>query len=121
MNPDIKAQWVAALRSGEYQQGRSLLRREECFCCLGVLCDLAVKAGVVSWEPPAGVNVQEGAQGCGNAVAALPNSVKRWAGLELGDPWVTIDGPGKGNWLSRVNDVLLLKFPAIADLIEAQL
>jgi hypothetical protein len=42
----IKAEWVAALRSGRYNQGQSQLRylQEEDgsakFCCLGVLCDL---------------------------------------------------------------------------------
>jgi hypothetical protein len=46
---DIKAKWVAALRSGEYKQGRGRLkfRREGSdeaeFCCLGVLCDILDK------------------------------------------------------------------------------
>ena len=44
MDKKTKKQWVAALRSGEYEQGTSWLRREkngtEQFCCLGVLCDL---------------------------------------------------------------------------------
>jgi hypothetical protein len=33
MDPEVKAVWIAALRSGKYQQGRG-------FCCHGVLCDL---------------------------------------------------------------------------------
>jgi hypothetical protein len=38
---DIKARWVAALRSGEYAQGRGALRNEEGEnCCIGVLCDV---------------------------------------------------------------------------------
>lgn len=41
MNPEIKAQWVAALRSGTYPQGQSVLRSlDGRYCCLGVLCDL---------------------------------------------------------------------------------
>jgi hypothetical protein len=41
MNPEIKAKWVAALRSGEYKQGRGNLRdKDNAFCCLGVLCDI---------------------------------------------------------------------------------
>lgn len=40
MTPDLKEQWVAALRSGEYKQGPGWLRRGDKFCCLGVLCDL---------------------------------------------------------------------------------
>lgn len=34
----IKAEWVAALRSGEYKQGTSFLYRSNgTYCCLGVL------------------------------------------------------------------------------------
>jgi hypothetical protein len=45
MNPEIKAKWIAALRSGEYAQGRYALRDGDHFCCLGVLCDVVG----VSW------------------------------------------------------------------------
>ena len=40
MNEDIKIKWLAALRSGEYQQTKEALRAEGSFCCLGVLCDI---------------------------------------------------------------------------------
>jgi hypothetical protein len=35
---DFKQKWVAALRSGEYKQGREELfnKRKGCYCCLGV-------------------------------------------------------------------------------------
>lgn len=41
----VRKQWVEALRSGKYQQGRYRLRKiiyngTEGFCCLGVLCDI---------------------------------------------------------------------------------
>lgn len=40
--------WLNALESGEYQQGRGKLRtKDNKFCCLGVLCDLAVKEGIL--------------------------------------------------------------------------
>ena len=33
--------WVAALRSGEYKQGRKSLKKlDGTYCCLGVKCDL---------------------------------------------------------------------------------
>lgn len=48
MNPDIKADWVAALRSGEYKQGQGTLRRGDKFCCLGVLYEAC---GLVMWHP----------------------------------------------------------------------
>ena len=51
MNADLKARWVAALRSGEYKRGSSTLKRAlmagDTFtglyehCCLGVLCEVA--------------------------------------------------------------------------------
>ncbi|HEY6276973.1 MAG TPA: hypothetical protein VIX86_11640 [Streptosporangiaceae bacterium] len=72
MNPEVRAQWCAALRSGEYQQGRAELRSADHkkHCCLGVLTDLAARAGVpVDWE-----------------TAILPYLVTAWAGLTYGNP-----------------------------------
>lgn len=41
MNQEIKNQWVAKLRSGEYEQGYNALRsKDNKYCCLGVLCDI---------------------------------------------------------------------------------
>lgn len=37
MNAELKDKWLAALRSGEYQQTRSALKNEDGYCCLGVL------------------------------------------------------------------------------------
>lgn len=50
MNPEIKAKWLAALRSGAYTQGIGQLvrytNRESKYCCLGVLCDVLTKEGI---------------------------------------------------------------------------
>ena len=35
------AEWIAALRSGKYKQGRQLLCSKGHFCCLGVLADVS--------------------------------------------------------------------------------
>ncbi len=43
----IKTKWVAALRSGKYQQGTGALCTGDKFCCLGVLCNLAVNDGII--------------------------------------------------------------------------
>jgi hypothetical protein len=41
MKADIKEKWVAALRSGKYNQGRAYLKDAAGnYCCLGVLCDI---------------------------------------------------------------------------------
>ena len=43
LNPNAQ-KWVDALRSGEYTQGQSCLRKTvegvSTFCCLGVACDI---------------------------------------------------------------------------------
>lgn len=38
---DLRERWIAALRSGKYEQGRQYLNNERGFCCLGVLADIA--------------------------------------------------------------------------------
>lgn len=47
MNPEVKAEWLAALRSGAYKQAQARLFDPETggYCCLGVLCDIAEKRG----------------------------------------------------------------------------
>ena len=43
MDPELKAKWVAALRSGEFKQGTTLLHSTvyDTYCCLGVLCEIS--------------------------------------------------------------------------------
>lgn len=47
MTPELKARWIKALRSGEYEQVSSYLKvgpnagEETGYCCLGVLLDIA--------------------------------------------------------------------------------
>lgn len=40
MEPELKAKWIEALRSGKYQQTQHRLKDDKGFCCLGVLCDV---------------------------------------------------------------------------------
>lgn len=37
--------WIDTLESGKYKQTTGALKEGDSFCCLGVLCDLAVKDG----------------------------------------------------------------------------
>lgn len=37
---ELKQEWIKALRSGSYTQGKSQLRTTKGYCCLGVLCDV---------------------------------------------------------------------------------
>lgn len=45
MNKATAMLWAEALRSGEYKQTQGALRRDDCFCCLGVVCDILNPAG----------------------------------------------------------------------------
>lgn len=71
--------WVAALESGEYQQTNCRLRAGNSFCCLGVACDVAVKAGVpIEVEPP---EDSEGLWHYDGVDGVLPEAVQNWLGL----------------------------------------
>lgn len=53
MRKEIAERWVAALRSGEYEQSAGFLQTTEGYCCLGVLCDLHMReTGDGEWLPP---------------------------------------------------------------------
>jgi hypothetical protein len=144
MNPEIKAEWVAALRSGQYVQGTRQLRVVGAdgfttFCCLGVLCDLAAKRGLGAWggldfdaapaiEQP-WVDENSASPNSNNLV--LPGAVAKWAGFSIEpdevefDPVVQI--AGRSSRVSIHNDggdsaeVPARTFAEIADAIEAQL
>ena len=46
MKKEIADKWVEALRSGKYKQGKSALKKDDSFCCLGVLCDIIGKGSI---------------------------------------------------------------------------
>lgn len=58
LRPDMKGLWLAALRSGEFEQARSALRNNEgAMCCLGVACEVVRRADSLAgyWKTdPAG-------------------------------------------------------------------
>jgi len=85
MNKNISRQWTAALRSGEYKQGQGMLRNDGGdYCCLGVLCDLARKAGVLGeWQSLEGGGPPWGA-GMYQDTLLLPERVWTWAGFVSG-------------------------------------
>lgn len=118
MNADVKARWLAALRSGEYQQGQDALRLNGKFCCLGVLCDLAAKDGVGKWDLSLHFND-------GDSVAddVPTDKVREWAGLDQVNPQLNIpdvDGCERFAPIADLNDSGL-SFAQLADEIERQL
>lgn len=111
MNQDIKAEWVAALRSGKYEQTNGALKDEDGFCCLGVLCDVVKDRVGLSWRKLEGSCVT---LTMGDATGSLPTQVSIFAGLNT-SPMVGKDS------LIYLNDIKRLNFKAIADAIEAHL
>lgn len=121
MKPEIKQQWVDALRSGKYTQGRGRLRNQAGdFCCLGVLCDLAAEAGVGKWEltDACAPSFEGGPDLDDVSEVKLPGFVKQWAGLNTLNPFVHINRGTES--LASLNDSGK-SFNRIADLIEAEL
>lgn len=130
MNPEIKKQWVEALRSGEYVQGHRTLARidvqptdaipiEEMpvsYCCLGVLCELATKAGIVTKH-------RMGDEYWYNSSSTyLPDNVVVWAGIDSFNPNNPLVRTGKETtFLAVVNDSEGVSFDEIANIIEEQL
>lgn len=87
MNPEVKALWIEALRSGKYQQGQGALRRisdgggPDQFCCLGVLCDLA-PTELGSWFSAEFENYRQfGTNVNTSQVGVLTSEVTNWANL----------------------------------------
>ncbi len=78
MKQEIADQWVAALRSGNYQQGRFALRYQDTFCVMGVLCDLHSKS-----QPP-GTNTEWDGTRYANRLSSAPDVVCSWAGVRTG-------------------------------------
>jgi len=115
MDPGIRAQWTAALRSGEYRQGQAVLRSiNDRFCCLGVLCDLAEKAGVIRAHKTPDDWAYDGED------AYLPEAVMDWAGITDTSPRVvnvhsTME---EDPTLTTLNDDDEWDFAQIADAID---
>lgn len=115
MDQKVKADWVAALRSGKYKQTTGVMYRSVMehhhpagYCCLGVLASIL---GTPTW--------MLATLGC------LPKEVAYEAGLgRYVDPRIMHHqegAPSTKESLSCLNDQVRLGFPEIADIIEAQL
>jgi hypothetical protein len=77
MIKEIADRWVEALRSGNYPQGRwELHTDDDRYCCLGVLCELAVRDMVIS--PPVKMSFRHWYAG---ETKVPPPVVWQWAGM----------------------------------------
>jgi hypothetical protein len=127
MKPAIRDEWAARLKSGRYPQGQHTLTMvhpddTRKHCCLGVLCEMGVEAGVI----PAGVEVLWDGERAGNGkkclaygeeqvTGLLPAEIMAWAELDSCDPLLEVGEAT--DTASHLNDGGM-PFPEIAILIR---
>lgn len=116
MKKSVMKKLVKALRSGEYDQGKSQLVTinpdgSENFCCLGVLCNLATESGYGEWKGCSFFD-EEGEE----SETYLPEGVAKWAGMNRGDGFWALPN-GATETLTNLNDGGK-SFAEIADIIE---
>lgn len=118
MDATIKAQWLEALRSGKYKQGKGALhnKSDDSYCCLGVLCEVM---GVPEFH---GDGDRESSEFINFGTiddfssTSLPYQVRRVAGLL--DGYGCFAGPmGEDESLAHMNDTGA-SFEEIAKIIE---
>jgi hypothetical protein len=96
MDSKLKADWIAALRSGKYRQGRhELITEKGAMCCLGVLCSVMDPDNVAGW----------------NGMGVPPNDLRDEADLHSDDIYVFVEANDSYRWT----------FKRIADYIEGML
>lgn len=103
------ARWIVALRSGKYTQGRTRLRQDHAFCCLGVACDVS---GLGVWTGDETYLTPGDSYG---GFYVMPNEVVRWFGVERGNP--NLNGAMS---CGGANDDLSWSFNQIADALESR-
>lgn len=100
----LRERWLEALRSGNYKQGRGVLRnKEDEFCCLGVLCDVA--------EPDKWKLTQMGSWRCSEFCKFFPGEYL------IDDAEMEVEFSRD---LAKLNDSGLYNFNDIADHIEGK-
>lgn len=122
MDTQVRDLWVSGLLSGAYEQGYTRLRsQDDQFTALGVLCDIAVRLGICTWDCVDGeyfiAPMQPPATG-----AYLPLVVRDWAKIRGAHPSqdvpLVVDGVKHPIW--RMTDIFKVPFPQVAALIKQQ-
>lgn len=117
LDPTVKDVWVAALRSGDYHQGKKQLGRKPSsqgqpeFCCLGVLAVTTNETSQTYWNENTLCIPDVDRYQSWDEVAQLP--------LWLGDIY-GLDDEAQ-NSLTEMNDSAGMSFAEIADWIELTL
>jgi len=108
--------WIAALRSGEFEQAKEVLFTEpdtdgkQSYCCLGVACVLAIREGREEGFPAY--------ETAGDWDQELPDSIRKWLGLSSRSGFLLDEVEGQEH-LIGLNDHAGYTFAQIADVIES--
>ena len=105
-----RQQWIVALRSGNYKQGKGALRNSNEYCCLGVACDIS---SLGEWGDDREFSKQYIVSNNRPNAGNLPVTVMDWLGLCTQDGTIDSD-----NTLATMNDRGGKNFEDIANLIE---
>lgn len=82
LRPEVKAEWGQWLLDNADKQGPGFLNKDGKLCCLGGLCEIAVKHGVIPPGRPAlygDDNYTPDAIAYAGSVKILPEEVQKWA------------------------------------------
>lgn len=116
MKKDIAEKWVAALRSSKYKQGHSVLQNKYGeFCCLGVLCELAVNENII---PPPTMESDRVIYDIMDTTGISSTKIREWSGLQTSLGIIGIINVGS-NQLAFMNDNGE-SFAGIATIIESR-
>lgn len=112
LNPNAQ-KVVDALRSGDYEQTTSRLRRGDEMCCLGVACDVASTDVDGNWSA-----ADEFTVGTQTEQYGLPSGVRDWLGFssDVG----SFRTYNERTNLADLNDIYGKTFAEIADVIESE-
>ena len=116
MKPEIKQKWVTALRSGNYKQGYFKLKTNDCFCVIGVLCDILKNELNANWNSYDVFTI-----GDFSSDTSLSPSFLLYCGFTSFNDLVLDLGSENYISLLHLNDVHKFPFSKLADLIETQL
>jgi hypothetical protein len=109
--------WVRALRSGEFRQGQGALvsfgHEGLAYCCLGVLCEVALANGLeMKAERPTVIGTVGKYD---DSSSFIPKKVQEWMGIHDGDVELTYQR--KTTAAVTLNDSMEATFDQIADAI----
>lgn len=116
LSPTTKRNWLKALRSGKFKQGRHALFDPDTggYCCLGVLCSIegASNRKLEGGDLPAEISMFKEVV---PTHAELPPSLRSY---EPEDAAFSVLYNGRLTPLSQLNDIERLSFAKIANIIE---